>query len=256
MARPRDVPSLIYRSPGLANFSIAARTNIVQYQINGASNVNDAYGARHGVSVNNPLNLFTVPAGTGFISASLRANQRAYVDESNRNLTRIVFNPDDYATTPPSLPLIPPIAAYFPGDNYISFLRIDSYNSSLAAWQLGGLNILIPSDFNTSKAPTITFTGKAPNLAYGIYPVIPDTLDPYLDGVSMDIVFPGYAQSIYIRNLDTTYALYVTFGPGLPIHLIPPTKDLPLTGGGAPEMLVAADGGNPTFSVAFALANS
>jgi len=78
-----------------------------EIRVYGASNLNDAF--------NNPLEILRTKYDVNFKSSSI-LSQRLRVEESNRDLTRMVFNLNDFSTAPAN-PRIPT-------DEEVCFIRL------------------------------------------------------------------------------------------------------------------------------------
>ena len=249
MTRQREVPSLQYRHPNQVNLTLPIREGISRIRVKGAARLNDAYGASGGVGGAGTLTMFEVQSGTSFISPGLRARKIVPTEESNRRLTRMIIDPDDYAT--PQAP-----GAYLPTDDCLSFLRVQLYNDATATWLPEGPILVVPSfDFFTTKGPTFTVSGIAPNLGVGAFPPnLPDTLGPG----ALNFKLPAFNNSISILNLDTAggETLLVSFHPGMSPMVVPAATTVSLSGVGVPELFLASPNGNPWFTLQISAVNS
>lgn len=247
MTRQRDIPSLQYRSPNLVNFTLPIVAGSQKFQVRGASRLNDAYGNVAGVGGFGTVVMFEVESGSTFLSPSIRARRVSTMD-TNRGQSRVIYDPEDY-TTPTTM-----VASYLPTDDNVAFLRIARYNNSGAAYLPEGPILVVPPyDFQTTKGPVITLTGKAPNLGIGAFPPnIPDTML----GRTMNFLLPAYLSTVSISNLSDTHYLFFSFHPGMSPTVLAPNQDMTLTGGGSPEMFVASPTGNPWFTIRASVINS
>lgn len=250
MTRQRDIPSIQYRSPNLVVMTFPIRPGVSTLKFSGAANINDAYGAISGVGGSGTIEMFQVQSGTTFVSPSLRARRLPSIEDTNRGLTRICFDPNDYST-----PVNP--AGYIPNDDQTLYLRLSLYNDATGVWQdEGPIMAVTPYDFFTTKGPVFTATAKAPNLGIGVFPPnIPDVLLP----TTMNFLLPAYMSTVSVSNLDdptTGKPLFFSFHPGMPPTVLYPGQDVTLTGGGAPEMFFASPNGNPWFTVRASAINS
>jgi len=240
MSRPRLVPSLNYRSKGVVDMSIPNQLcrgfDLIEVYI--ASNVNDAQSS--------PLLAFSVPVDTTFMSPSVRLQKRQ-VEENNIDLTRFIFDLNDYATA------FQNNLARIPTDDGVSYVRIrgrlkNSQNFS----SLGPIVCVPPFDFFSTSFPTFTFTGNAPDLATN--GGIPDVLDIGC----MNVHLPLFSQSVNITNLSQVQGgsnLFLSFHAGMTPTILRPGETLTLTGAGAPELFFGSDGGTPLFTARCALVN-
>lgn len=249
MTRQREIPSIQYRSANMVNMVLPIMPGVPKIRVSGAARLNDAYGNVAGVGGGGVLPMFEVQSGATFISPSLRARKLPAVEETNRGLTRMAFDPDDFAT-----PAQPPGTSYLPTDDQSLFLRIELWNPAIGGWNPPGpIMIVPPYDFFTTKEPVFTVTGKAPNMGLAAWPgALPDFLPPTV----LNFLVPGYSTTVSLVNLDSAKALFASFHPGMPPTVILPQGDMGLTGAGVPEFFIASPDANPWFTVRIAVVNS
>jgi hypothetical protein len=251
MTRQRDIPSIQYRSPGVLNMTLPqVANNIEYYEVRGAARLVDAYGPVAGVPGFGALPMFRVANGGDFRSPAIHAKKLS-IEESNRKLTRMVIDLDDYAT-----PVVVG-ASYLASDEVTSFLRVAAFDHVTGLFLAEGPIVCVPPyDFFSTKGPIFTVTAKAPNLATGAFPgaVPPDSLPSTV----MNFMLPAYTSTISVTNLEAAGgpALFVSFHPGVPPTVVMPTQEISLTGAGSPEFFVASPSGNPYFTVRCAVVNS
>jgi len=239
MSRARLVPSLNYRSKGVIDMSIPNSTlnSYINIQVAIASNINDAQSA--------PINAFKVGYDEFFSSDSVRLLKRG-IDENNQDVTRFVFDLNDYAT-----PFTVGVAR-IPGDEEVSYIRIRAEITPGVFTDYGPIVCVPPYDFFSTSHPTFTCSGNAPDL--GTDAIIPDNL-----GVGcMNLHLPYYSQSIQVANLSSTATgtvLFLSFHPGMSPTIVRPGEEFSLTGAGAPELFLGSDGGTPLFTVRTSLVN-
>ncbi len=234
MSRGRLIPSLNYRSKGLIDVSIpnASLRGMDEIRVYGASNLNDAF--------NNPLEILRTKYDVNFKSSSI-LSQRLRVEESNRDLTRMVFNLNDFSTAPAN-PRIPT-------DEEVCFIRLRGRMKATGELtDFGPVVVVVPYDFFSVTAPIFTVVGTAPDINSG---GVPDNL-----GIgSMNIHLPYFSQTISVQNLDDTDSLYVSCAPGMSPTIIRPLDTLGITGGAVPEFFLAGDGATPQFTIRASLVN-
>ncbi len=248
MTRQREIPSVLYRQPNYINMVFPVLPGVPKIRVSGASRINDAYGNVAGVGGGGVLPMFEVLSGATFKSPSVMAKNHPFED-TNRGLTRMIFDPDDYAT-----PAQPPGTSYLPTDDQTLYLRIETWNPVTSAWNPPGPIIIIPPyDFFTTKEPVFTVTGLAPNMALGAWPAgLPDFMPPTV----MNFLVPAYSQTISGTNLDAGKVLFMSFHPGMPPTVLLPKEVLSLTGSGVPEFFVGCPDGNIWFTLRIAVVNS
>ena len=248
MTRQRDIPNIQYRGPNQVNLTLPIQPGVEFFELRGASRLNDAYGNVAGVGGGGTLPITRVLNGGQTRSKSIQSRRLPAVEESGRRLSRIVFDPDDFATP------VNPAASYLPPDDNTIFLRVAPFNIATSAFMSEGpIMIVPPPDFFSTKEPLFTVTGIAPNMNIGAFPPnIPDVMPPE----SMNFLLPAYSTTVNFRNLDALLPVFVSFHPGAPPTVVPPLTDVGLTGAGVPEFFVAAPNGNPWFTVRVAVVNS
>ncbi len=239
MSRSRLIPSLNYRSKGVVDMTLSNQVlkgfDLVEVYV--ASNVNDAHTS--------PLLAFSFPVDQTFMSPSVRRLGRQ-VEENNLDLTRFIIDLNDYATA------YQLNTARIPTDTHVSYIRVRGRLKSSGNFSiLGPITAIPPYDFVSTGNPVFTFTGNAPDL--GTNGIVPDTLDTGC----MNVHLPMYSQTINVANLASVGGknLFLSFHAGMSPTMLRPGESFSLTGGGAPEMFFASDGGTPLFTVRASLVN-
>jgi hypothetical protein len=211
---------------------------IDQITIYGASNLNDAY--------NNPVEMFSVDYDKTFRSQFI-TQAKLGVEESQRDQTRFVFNPNEYSTTfKANTPRIP-------SDDEILYLRVRGRVK--ATQQLGDFGPVVgvvPYDFFSLTAPIFTTIGNAPNL--GAANDIPDTLSTG----SLNFHLPSFSQTLNIQNLDSPQGgsnLFISFNPGMSPSILRPGESLTVTSGAVGEFFLAGQTGTPLFTIRCSVVN-
>jgi len=234
MSRGRLLPSLNYRSKGLIDVSIPNQSlrGMDEVRVYGASNLMDAF--------NNPIEILRTRYDVNFKSSSI-LSQRLSVEESSRDLTRMVFNLNDFSTAPPN-PRIPT-------DEEVCFIRLrGKMRATQELTDFGPVVVVVPYDFFSVTAPIFTVVGTAPDINTD---AVPDNL-----GVgAINIHLPYFSQTISVQNLDDTDNLYVSCAAGMSPTIIRPLDTLSLTGGAVPEFFLAGDGATPQFTIRTSLVN-
>jgi len=249
VTRQREIPSIQYRSQNQINMVFPVLPGVPKIRISGAARLNDAYGNVAGVGGGGVIPMFEVLSGATFKSPSIMARKLPAFEDTNRGLTRMIFDPDDYTT-----PARPAGTSYIPTDDQSIYLRIETWNPVTSTWNPPGpIMIVPPYDFFTTKEPVFTVTGKAPDMALGAWPAgLPDFMQP----TTMNFLLPAYSTTISVGNLDSGKVLFTSFHPGMPPTVIMPKTDMGLTGAGVPELFVVSPDGNPWFTVRGAGVNS
>ena len=248
MTRQREIPSIQYRSQNYINMTFPILAGVQKIRVSGAARLNDAYGNVAGVGGGGAIPMFEVSSGATYSSPSVRARKIPFED-TNRGVTRMVFDPDDFAT-----PAQAPGTSYLPTDDQSLFIRIETWNPVSGSWNPPGpIMIIPPYDFFTTKEPVFTVTGYAPDMALGAWPAgLPDFMPP----TTMNFLLPAYSTTVSVGNLDAGKVLFTAFHPGMPPTVILPEMDMGLTGAGIPEFFVGCPDGNIWFTVRIAVVNS
>jgi hypothetical protein len=250
MTRQREIPSIQYRHENLVNMTFPVYPDYARLRVRGAARLADAYGAGAGVNGAGTLSMFEVEVGTTYSSPSILSRRISPIEEVNRGLTRMIWDPDDFSTPEQT-------GGYLPSDDKTWFLRLERFSRAANAYlPEGPIFILFPYDFFTTKEPVFTLTSIAPNLDIGAFPThIPDFLGPG----ALNFQWAAYATTMSLVNLDdptTGKPLFFSCHPGMPPSVVMPGKEVSLTGSGIPELFIASPNGNPWFTVRLALVNS
>jgi len=249
MTRQREIPSIQYRSLNQINMTFPILPGVPKIRVVGAARLNDAYGPVAGLSAGSPLPMFEVMSGATFLSPSIQKRKLPALEDTNRRLTRMVIDLDDFAT-----PAQPVGTSYLPTDDQCLFMRIETWNPVTNVWNPPGpIMIIVPYDFFTTKEPVFTVTGQAPDMALGAWPAgLPDFMPPSV----LNFLVPAYSTTISIGNLDSQKVLFVSFHPGMPPTVVLPRVDISMTGSGVPEFFIGCPDGNPWFTLRIAVVNS
>lgn len=238
MSRARLTPSLNYRSKGLIDMSlpntILDRYDAVEVFI--ASNINDALNA--------PLLAFSVEFDVTFQSPSVRKLQRQ-IEEPNLDLTRFIFDLNDYAT-----PFVANTAR-IPTDEEIAYIVLRGASNDGTKYDFGPITVVCPFDFFSTTAPVFTGSGNAPNL--NTNNVIPDNLG---EG-ALNIHLPYFSQTVSLTNLDNAQGSLIFFSmhPGMSPSILRPGETYNMTGAGAPEFFIAGASDTPLFTLRTSIVN-
>ena len=201
-----------------------------------ASNLNDA--------INAPLFAFNVEFDVTFQSSSVRKLQRQ-IEEPNLDLTRFIFDLNDYAT-----PFVPNTAR-IPTDDEIAYIVLRGASNDGTKYDFGPVTAVCPFDFLSTGNPVFTCSGNAPNL--NTNNVIPDNMG---EG-SLNLHLPYYSQTLSITNLDNAQGslLFLALHPGMSPSILRPGETFTLTGAGAPELFLGGGSDTPLFTVRTSIVN-
>tara|TARA_Y100000310_G_C20572324_1_gene758687 strand:- start:454 stop:1131 length:678 start_codon:yes stop_codon:yes gene_type:complete len=218
-------PRLVERHPGIVNLAIRNRAGIVGYRLNAAVDLDTAYTA--------PTAMITVPKNATFRSATLRQKKIGSVPESNRGLTRIVYDPSDF------------VSAAIPGDSDISFLNLQE-ESGVGFLPRGPILVVPPSGFLAAGRRNLILNGTAPNVSG-----LANNLPPQ---DAMRIVFPRYVDTLVI-HADGTQAIALSFGQGLQEISITAGQSMSFGEVGTDEIYLRGVGGVSAFRLISTIVN-
>jgi hypothetical protein len=217
---------LIERHTGVVDLRVRNRPGIASYVFGAAASLDTAFAGT--------TTMFTVLTGRSFRSRTLRMNNINRVEESSRGLTKVTYNPNDYAS------------ATIPGDANISFVRV-------AEVDLGGVNlgegpILVvppPGFFRTGRS-NLALNGTAPNVA-GLANNMPPP-----DAMIID--FPRFTDEITIVNTDAV-SLFVSTQVGTQEFEIPTAGSVTFTQTGTSELYLRGETATATFKMFAVIVN-
>jgi hypothetical protein len=235
MSRARLIPSLNYRNKNLIDMSLPNEKlrGLTHIEVFAASNLDDAMSA--------PVKMFDVRYDYTFRSPFI-VKSKVKVEESHRNLTRFIFNLDEFAT-PPQAPAVPRI----PTDDQIAFLRLRGVLANGDFTDFGPVIAVVPYDFFGVTAPVFTCTGTSTNVGADL----PDVLGQE----AVNIHLPYFSQTVNIQNLSGADDLYVSCAPGMSPTILKPLGTLALTGSAVPEFFFGGAGATPQFTIRCSLVN-
>ncbi len=209
---------LVERYPGFVDLAIRNRAAVASYTLGGEVTLDGAYA---GVT-----DFLTVPKGYTFRSKTLRRTGQNRVEESNRGLTRIQYDPNDYASV------------NLPGDGVIGFLRITETDYAGNPLPTGPILVVPPSGYLKAGKSSIFLMGTAPNVASPGNGLPAET--------SMWIELPRFLEEVRLYN-DGASDIYISPGIGFPEMLVPSGEFVQIKELGTNEMLIRAQGGTSAF---------
>jgi hypothetical protein len=248
--------NVIERSPRFIDFAIPVEDGISSYTILVAKLLNDAY-AYTGALTNGvtPVAaadvLFNVPTGTSFRSPGIRQRRLGRTDESQRGLTRIVFDIMDY---------FGPANPNTPHDSNIAFFLVRPFSvASGALLEPTAIYVVPPPDFFCSPSPVVTLTGTAPNTGMGtvggnILAQVNATTN--LPPGAMNIVLPRMTHHVALRSLAAPAGadLLYSFDVGNTSSTLPAEEFYDATLPSAKYVLLEGEGATVDFSLQVAVA--
>tara|TARA_R110000824_G_scaffold111593_1_gene260208 strand:+ start:2061 stop:2747 length:687 start_codon:yes stop_codon:yes gene_type:complete len=179
--------------------------------------------------------MMTVPTGATFRSRTLRRNRINLVEESNRGLTRIAYDPTDFAS------------ATIPGDTQVVFLRVRGIDYGGVVLAEGPILIVPPPGFFQSGRRALIVNGTAPDVS-----ALASNLPPQ-DAMWLDL--PKFSARIEIHNNDGANGLAVSLGEGTQEFIIAFGESQTFEQAGASLISLRGVGGAVVFRATFALVN-
>ena len=213
---------LVERHAGVVDLAVRTRPGVRSYTFGASVDLDTAYAGTTA--------MFTVDAGAAFRSQSLRRSRRNLVEESNRGLTRVAYDPADY------------VSAAVPGDATVSFVRVNPIDNAGNPLGEGSILVVPPPGFFGTGRRVLPLSGTAPNVTALTSGVPPQT--------SMVINLPKFADDIQIFN-DGGDPIFVAFGPGDLEVEVPSgsTEPLVIYQAGVSEIYLRGDGGSSAFRI-------
>lgn len=217
---------LIERYPGFVDLAIRNQASVASYIVGGDVTLDGAYG---GVTT-----MITVPKGSTYRSRTLRINKINRVEESNRGLTRIQYDPNDYAS------------AILPGDGVVGFIRVIEVDYSGTPLPAGPILVVPPSGYLKAGKSTFLLQGTAPNVASPGNGLPPQN--------SMWIEYPRFLEEMRIYN-DGGNSIFISPGIGSPEMEITSGEVVSQHTWGTNEILIRGQGGTSAFRIQGVLVN-
>lgn len=237
MSRGRLIASLNSRRKGLIDISLPNESlrSFDIIEIYGASNIDDSF--------NSPRKILEARVGSTFVSP-FASKIHAPIDESNRAITRIFFNLDEYSTTPKAL------TTRIPTDEEVCYIRIRGRIKGTNQFSdFGPIVVIPPYDFYSLPNPVITMVGTCPNIGTAI----PDSL-----GVgALNIHLPNFTSNFNLKNLSAVAAedILFTCSPGMTPSVVPPIEDFVLNSSTVGEFFIGGLNSTPKFTLRCAITN-
>ena len=220
---------LVERHAGVVDLSVRSRPSVSAYRFGSAVSLDAAYAGTTA--------MFTVDKDASFRSRTLRKSGVNRVEESNRSLTRVAYDPADYAS------------ATTPGDNAMSFVRVNARAHDGTFLGEGPILVVPPPGFFGTGRRSLLLSGTAPAVVATANGTPPQT--------AMIIDFPKFADNVRIYN-DGASSIFLAFGPGdIEIEIPPPSVGDPIyvefVQTGVSEVYLRGDGGASAFRMIAAL---
>jgi hypothetical protein len=217
---------LIERHPGVVDLALRNRAGISAYRVGSAVSLDAAYAGT--------TELETILQGRTFRSRTLKRNGINFVQETNRGLTRVTYDPVDYAS------------ATVPGDTDISFVRIAEVDGAGTVLPEGPILVVPPPGFFAFGRAVLNLNGTAPDVAGRA-----NNLPP-ADAMRVDL--PKLADEVTIFN-DDAVSLFIAFDLGTQEIEVPAGESLTFVEAGVSEIFLRGGGAVAIFRLISALVN-
>lgn len=227
---PSTPPRMIARHRRHVELVLPNKPSVRSYSI-GAANTLDAAFA--GVTA-----MFSVPKGGDFRSMTLRRRGLGYTGANYKNLTRMVYDPEDFFPTSPTT---------LPHDAHQGYVRVTETNLAGTVLPASPILVIPPPGIFSSPRPSLTLAGTAPELTASATLLPPP-------GV-MRVILPRFSDNISIRNRDATNSLFVSFGEGSPEIEVDANTTESFWDNVMSEIFLRGDSGAVPFNILAAIVN-
>jgi len=222
-------PRLTYRYDRFAELVLHSQVGVQAYRFGAANTLDVAFAGTTA--------MFTVPRGGTFQSPSIRKRKVGRSVYTNRGLTVVHYDPEDYWVG----------GGVLPHDAAAGYLRVEEQNEAGVFRPAGPILIVPPPGFFVTTRPSLTVSGTAPNVAASSTGTPPEG--------ALHFVLPRFADSTTITN-SGGQSIYISFNPGLPEFEIFSNQTILLPDGAVSEVFVRGDGTTVPFSIFFAVVNA
>lgn len=231
------IPNILDRADNQVTFTFRKSPSILGYQVNAANSLDNAYGPANGVGGAGTVTLFNFRRDQFYRSREIRKKRLGILGESNRGLARCTFDPQEFYQPGTVTPI----------DRQLAFYRFQ-FEKTANPGVYGPEDQIImvpPPGFYSVPRPAISLYGTAPNIAGATPGLIPPP-------GCMVFNTPSFADSMVIENLGITPLLF-SVGLDIPLQELSAGQILSHTSGMKDEIVICADGANPTFSILVAI---
>lgn len=222
-------PRLTYRYERFVELVFTNKSDVRAYRVGAANTLDVAFAGT--------TPMFTVAQGATFQSPSIRDRKVGRSVYTNRGLTVVHYDPEDYWVGGGTLP----------HDAAGGYLRVEEQNVAGVFRPAGPILIVPPPGFFVTTRPNLTVSGTAPNVAATTTGVPP--------AGALNFVLPRFADSTTITNSGGA-SIYISFNPGLPEFEVLANQTILLPDGAVSEVFVRGDGAAVPFSIFFAVVNA
>jgi len=222
------VPRLVKRAAGIMDLAIRNRPGVIGYRLSAAKDLDTAFSV--------PTNFLTVRSGDVFSSPTVQRNRAYRNDGTNRDLTRLWLDINDYAN------------ATIPGDTDTLYLRV-AEQTATGFLPNGPILVIPPPDFFETGRRTLVLVGTAPDL-----PSRGNNLPPE---DALRVYLPKFAEELRVYNENAVGGddLYFSLGIGLVEMRVPAETNRSYAQSGANEILLRGSGDPVPFTISAGIVN-
>lgn len=244
------IPNVIERFTAYAKLQFRNNPDILGYRVRVANSLDNAYGPTNGVGGVGTTALFEVLRDRVLVTKTIRLRGTGVSGDTTRGLTRAIFDPNEYFGLTPE---VPPDSALWYLRTQVSTVSTAAAAGSVQAGFPGGVfpgtasaadqsDILIMQDptFFSVPRPALTLYGTAPDV--GAVPGLPAPAE------AMRFHVPAFADAMVITNHGGA-PLFFAVGADQSLAQVDPGTSFSHASGMKDELVLAADGANPNFSI-------
>jgi hypothetical protein len=239
-------PNVLDRAAGFLQLQFRNDPDVLGYRVRVANTLDNAYGNANGVGGVGTTALFDVQRGRTFLSPTIRRRKTGISGDITRGQTRATFDPNEYFG----------LSAEVPPDSDLWFIRVQVATAATGGFPLGFPGGAFPGTFTAADQSDILIVRtpdffNVPRPALTLYGTAPDVgATPGLPPPPESLVFhvPSFADAVVLTNHGAGDLLYAV-GRGLPMARLAAATTLSHASGMKDELIIAASGGNPNFSL-------
>lgn len=226
------IPRLLDRLPNRIDMAIRdPGPDVSSFVFGIADTLDNAFAA--------PNVVFTVPRNGWYRSRSVIRRKWGVTDGSERGLTRVFFDVEDFWQA----------GGTYPHDPNQFYVTVAEVNAAGVQRPFGPILSVPPPMFYDTPRPTMSLVGTAPNVA-GIATGLPPV-------GAMAVALPRYSTNIRVKNSEAGggNTLFFSFDDGQPeISMAPGESDI-FYDSSVSDILVRGGGGTAAFEIRCALIN-
>ena len=234
------IPNVLERANAFMLIQYINNPDILGYRFRVSNSLDNAYGTFNGVvgAGTTALPGLDAERGTTRITRPIRKKGTGVSGDITRGQTRVTFDPNEFFGLTPEVP----------SDAQLWFARVQVRTVAAPVYPAGAdptnqSDILIIQDptFFSVPRPALTLYGTAPDI--GAVPGLPAPPEALIFHV------PAFADAMVITNHDAAAPLFFAVGAEQPLMQVDPATSISHSSGMKDELVLAADGANPNFSI-------